>query len=439
MNNVTIIDKNGNGILAEGVAYITLSSETASKNYVFYTLNEIVENGLTKIYIAEDVGEGPKDVKISDEEWADIKKTMVSILHAEALPNVTFNKMDGKTFNISEPKKLAIDLVKKQTLIDAQNTNVLASAQAVPANEPAASGGFFNAEVAGTNEPEKTQVTEAIPNIFENPMQPEVATANPVAVNELPSEPVLTGITDPTQVPINNTINNAVTVDQVPEKNVQVEEVQNMNQTLVNSIGDVSAMPEENMAAPINNSKPSMEEVKQALDILNRYFSDTQDVLTPSSVIAQTELIPQAVESTPIVEPTPVVEVPSAPEVTPVAPEVQPVTPVAAPEAVNSVPEITTPEFVPVSPQLAQVAPEPVVAQAPQAAPTIIPVTPALEALQAAEANAAAMPQAPATPAAPVSAIPQTPGIDANPVQMPSNGAQPISNAGFEGMTVDGQ
>jgi len=435
MNNVTIIDKNGNGILAEGVAYITLSSETASKNYVFYTLNEIVENGLTKIYIAEDVGEGPKDVKISDEEWADIKKTMVSILHAEALPNVTFNKMDGKTFNISEPKKLAIDLVKKQTLIDAQNTNVLASAQAVPANESAASGGFFNAEVAGTNVPEPTQVTEAIPNIFENPMQPEITTANPVAVNELPSEPVLTGITDPTQVPINNTINNAVTVDQVPEKNAQVEEVQNMNQTLVNSIGDVSAMPEENMAAPINNSKPSMEEVKQALDILNRYFSDTQDVLAPSSVISQTELIPQAVEPSPIVNP--VVDIPTPPEVTPVAPEVQPVTPVAAPEAVNSVPEITTPDVVQVSAPVAPVTPEPVVAPAAQAAPTIIPVTPALEALQAAEANAAAM--APAQPATPVSAIPQTPGIDANPVQMPSNGAQPISNAGFEGMTVDGQ
>ena len=416
MNNVTIIDKNGNGILAEGVAYITIASETASKNYVFYTLNEIVENGLTKIYIAEDVGEGPKDVKIADEEWADIKKTMVSILHAEALPNVTFNKMDGKTFNISEPKKLAIDLVKKQTLIDAQNTNVLASAQAVPANEPAASGGFFNADVAGTNEPVQAQATEAIPNIFENPMKPDVVS----------NEPVLTGITDPTQVPINNTINNAVTVDQVPAKNTQVEEVQEMNQTLVSSIGDVSAMPEENVAAPINNSKPTMEEVKQALDILNRYFSDTQNTLTPSPVIEQTELIPTAPvapEVSPIIpEPTPVEPPVVEPTVVPVQPAVQEVV-IPTPEAVSSVPEIGAPT--PVQESVV----EPV-----QVAPQVVNVTPVNDVLQAAETNAAAVVQA-------APSVPQTPGMDAIPVQMPSNGVEPaaINNAGFEGMTVDGQ
>ena len=42
IENVTIIDKNGNGIIAEGLMYIEIKS--INQKYVFYTLKEMVDN-----------------------------------------------------------------------------------------------------------------------------------------------------------------------------------------------------------------------------------------------------------------------------------------------------------------------------------------------------------------------------------------------------------
>lgn len=408
MNNVTIIDKNGNGILAEGVSYITISSETSSKNYIFYTLNETVENGLTKIYIAEITNGAPVEVRISDEEWANIKKIMVSILHSEDLPNVSFNKIDGNTFNVSEPKKLAIDLVKKQTLLDVQNTKTLAAAQAALPSEPAMAGTFFNVDAVNPQEINQVQEQDSVPNIFDNPLQPEVVPNN------------LSGIEDPTKISINNAVN--------VQENSAVKESNDMNQEIM-SVSNTA------VAAPLQNNKPSIDEVKNALDILNRYFSDVQ--------VEYTNPVIQPIEPSPIASPV-FNEAPVAPamsEVTP-APIVNdiPASPVM-PEIIQTP---VAPE-VPAAPVMPEIVQAPVASEIPVAPVMQTPVTPEIPAVPV-------MPevmQAPAAPLIPdmnaVSAIPSvptepvTPGVNSIPVQMPTSAVDPsmINTAGFEGLTVD--
>lgn len=437
MNNVTIIDKNGNGILAEGVSYITIANETASKNYIFYTLNETVENGLTKIYIAEVTDGGPSEVKIADEEWANIKKIMVSILHAEEVPNVSFNKLDGNTFNVSEPKKLAIDLVKKQTLVDTQNMKTLESAQNVAVTEPATTGSFFNTAVTDNAAIAPTE-TDSVPNIFENPLQPEV------------TPPSLGGIEDPTKVPINNNAGLENPVDKIDV----IEEVPNMDQTMVTMNNEVSAMPAEApVQAPIQNSKPSMEEVKNALDVLNRYFQDGTNILVSEPV--QPALVPQAVVPEPIQSPV-MMEVPvqnGIPQA-PVMPDIQPevaissidmVTPLPG-VSIPTMPEATTPVqsevTVPVQPEISvpvqpmPVEQNPVMMEAP--VQNVVPQAPVMPAVPQ---QPEVMPVQNIIEQAQVMAPsePMTPGNSSIPVQMPTNAVDPsmINTAGFEGLTVE--
>ena len=53
-----------------------------SKKYIFYTLNEKVENELVKMYVSEVSDNATLSDKMTDEEWTNIKGIMKSILTA---------------------------------------------------------------------------------------------------------------------------------------------------------------------------------------------------------------------------------------------------------------------------------------------------------------------------------------------------------------------
>ena len=55
-DNVQILNKNGDMMSVEGIAHIHIPA--SNKKYLFYTLNEKVDNDLTKIYIAEEKEDG---------------------------------------------------------------------------------------------------------------------------------------------------------------------------------------------------------------------------------------------------------------------------------------------------------------------------------------------------------------------------------------------
>lgn len=69
--NVNIIESNGMNTNVNLICYFTGNN---GKNYLFYTKNETVQDGLIKMYAASEVG------SISDDEWTSLKKDMQQII-----------------------------------------------------------------------------------------------------------------------------------------------------------------------------------------------------------------------------------------------------------------------------------------------------------------------------------------------------------------------
>ena len=69
--NVNIIESNGMNTSVNLICYFTGNN---GKNYLFYTKNETVQDGLIKMYVASEVG------SIRDDEWTSLKKDMQQII-----------------------------------------------------------------------------------------------------------------------------------------------------------------------------------------------------------------------------------------------------------------------------------------------------------------------------------------------------------------------
>lgn len=77
--NIELKRANGETINAELISYFEYVP--TNKKYIFYTLNEKVENELVKMYVSE-VSDGALSDKMTDDEWTNIKEIMKSILTA---------------------------------------------------------------------------------------------------------------------------------------------------------------------------------------------------------------------------------------------------------------------------------------------------------------------------------------------------------------------
>ena len=75
-NQVTVIDRNGQSVSVELVTYF--KNKKNNKNYIIYTKNEVVQDGLVKLYIAEE--DNGVLGNISPEEWNDLKLIMRDII-----------------------------------------------------------------------------------------------------------------------------------------------------------------------------------------------------------------------------------------------------------------------------------------------------------------------------------------------------------------------
>lgn len=80
----------------EIVSYFELRNN--KKQYIFYTKNEVVEEGYVKLYISEVVTEG-LDFRLkkimSDEDWAMIKGIMRKILTNQVGEEITYLEFGG--------------------------------------------------------------------------------------------------------------------------------------------------------------------------------------------------------------------------------------------------------------------------------------------------------------------------------------------------------
>lgn len=78
--NIELKKSNGEIIKVELISYF--EHIPTSKKYIFYTLNEKVENELVKMYVSEVSDNATLSDKMTDEEWTNIKGIMKSILTA---------------------------------------------------------------------------------------------------------------------------------------------------------------------------------------------------------------------------------------------------------------------------------------------------------------------------------------------------------------------
>ena len=129
MNNVNIIE-NGQQINVDLIAYFNNNN----KNYIFYSKNESVQNGLIKMYVASQ-NNGMTEI-INDDEWADLKKVMQDIIMGNSRVNfinynapITLNQSKAialKTDNISTIKNAYISFVKNNEQSGGTNKDLLA-------------------------------------------------------------------------------------------------------------------------------------------------------------------------------------------------------------------------------------------------------------------------------------------------------------------------
>ena len=75
-NQITVIDRSGQSMQVELLTYF--KNKKNNKNYIIYTKNEVVQDGLVKLYIAEEDNGVLGD--ISMEEWNDLKLIMRDII-----------------------------------------------------------------------------------------------------------------------------------------------------------------------------------------------------------------------------------------------------------------------------------------------------------------------------------------------------------------------
>jgi len=96
MDKLEITKATGEVVTADLISFFELTN--TNKKYVFYTMNEVVENNLVKLYVAEAIIDeqglkiGPK---MSEEEWTSLKNIMKSILTGNRDPNVKYLKIEG--------------------------------------------------------------------------------------------------------------------------------------------------------------------------------------------------------------------------------------------------------------------------------------------------------------------------------------------------------
>lgn len=173
-DSIQILNKNGDMMAVEGIAHVMISG--TSKKYLFYTLNEKVDNDLTKIYIAEASEEQGGANPIEDAEWEDIRKKMVKISHKEELDDVSYLPFGDSPMNVGEAKKLAVTSVAKQAFKDAQATHTISTNQT---ETPVVNGtpSFFAPTQEG-GESVQNPANDNSQNIFANPPTPVSVDAN---------------------------------------------------------------------------------------------------------------------------------------------------------------------------------------------------------------------------------------------------------------------
>lgn len=329
MTDITIVDKNNETKMAEGLLYFNVLD--INKKYLIYTLNEPINDKI--IIYAINVVEPGQEVSQIDEETSKIIKDVISkVSNNLELSNIEFLNMTNVNFSVGnqDVKKFGINPEKKQSFIERQLTSV--------ANKPkndntpiVGESSFFNAEVATPNNPEPTQQNEQV-NIFDNPMQPDFKEENNTNVQQVnenifEEQKAVVQSTEKTEETSENISTPLLEETPVEEKNPVTTEIPVSNSTeVVNSLTektivitqeqlDIITDAMNSINSVINNIKVvEKQEVNQDLPSLpQEVIEETQSEIPTGNVLTEESVLSPVSETTtdyqqeqtPIVENTP--------------------------------------------------------------------------------------------------------------------------------------
>lgn len=338
MIDITIVDKNNETKMAEGLLYFNVKE--TNKKYLIYTLNEPINDKI--IIYAINIAEPNQEVIQIDEETSKIIKEVISkVSNGTELDNIEFLNMTNVSFSVGnqDAKKFGISPEKKQTFVERQLTSV-ANKQKNDDTPVVGGSSFFNADVATPNQEETPiQQTEQV-NIFDNPMQPEYKEEIPTTeqpANEAISTAPVTEVSSVEQnEEISTNIEQTPAIEQTPvvetpvvETPVVVNETTEKTMVITQEQLDIITKAIESINSVINNIKVvDKEEINQELPSLpQEVVQETQsEIPTGNVLVEESVLTPNneiVMESKP--EETPIVE--SIPQIvaTPETVQLQPV------------------------------------------------------------------------------------------------------------------
>lgn len=230
-NKIYIVDRNGNQIIAEGISLFNLKGDGYSNDYLFYTLNEVVNGGLNKIYVAK-VSDGDKN--ISEDEWKNVKVIMLAITHQETVDGLSYGnifdeKGEGKTFNVDIPRKIALKLDKLTALNDAYKLATTNPDNKSNTAAVGASSNVPNVEIVGNSaQVVQETVEEVTPTPVETPAPVEAQApvapveVQPVTVETVPATPTPVEAAEPT-IPVPPVLDLQAPVTEVVDETQPVE------------------------------------------------------------------------------------------------------------------------------------------------------------------------------------------------------------------------
>jgi len=302
-NNVKIVLGNGDILDAVGISFIHV--DASNKDYVFYSLNELANGNMDKIYIAEASQNGATPGPISDDEWANIKQIMLNISHNEAVQGISYKPLIGLTINVGDAKKLAIKGDKKQAFIDAQNKAIAPTTEidepAFVSDQAANGSPFFAADVnAGGQSETKPVQEEQVQSAFS--MQPPVKQDIPVESLDIETQqsdiinnPVIPQVEeiDTTVTPAVEAAPAAPVVEQVPvTTEVTPVAVPQPDEPAVPEVisTEAPAVPVESNAAPISveELKQAVVDAQNAINKINSYLNSLNNTNTIKTVTVDT-------------------------------------------------------------------------------------------------------------------------------------------------------
>lgn len=232
MNSINILDMNGQNMSVDLISYF----KDNNKNYIFYTKNENVNDGLIKMYVAKE-NEGAIG-GLTDEEWGNLKRVMQNIIMGNS--NVTFLPYSN-SIKINEAKAIALNDKNINAIKKVYQDSVGNSVGSQNLNKDMLIENFGGS----TNQSQPVEIS-AIPNV-QNNFNMESTPVN-LNMNSVPSSDTNVNINNPLNVePINP-------VNSIPSEPLNINSIKPASETVgIDSGFKVSNEPNIFDQAPVSN------------------------------------------------------------------------------------------------------------------------------------------------------------------------------------------